>query len=297
MLALRALGLGDLLTALPALRGLRAATAGERLVLAAPAWLEPVALLSGAVDGVLDTAPLGPVAGWPPRLAVNLHGRGPESTRRLRELGSPEIWAYDAPDAPGWDDGEHEVLRWCRLLEAHGVGCDPTALSLPHPGVDAPTAGLTLVHPGGAASSRRWPASRWSAVAEALAGRGHRVAVTGSGAEVDLCRAVAAGAGLPADAVLAGRLDLDELCATVACSRLVLCADTGVGHLATAYSVPSVVLFGPVPPSVWGPPPGEPRHRALGGAAPSDPAADGPAPALLAVGADDVLAAAEAVLG
>ncbi|HWB34716.1 MAG TPA: glycosyltransferase family 9 protein, partial [Rugosimonospora sp.] len=43
---LRALGIGDLATAVPALRGLRAAYPTQRLELAAPAWLEPLVPLT-----------------------------------------------------------------------------------------------------------------------------------------------------------------------------------------------------------------------------------------------------------
>jgi ADP-heptose:LPS heptosyltransferase len=42
----------------------------------------------------------------------------------------------------------------------------------------------------------------------------------------------------------------------------VVCGDTGVAHLATALGVPSVVLFGPVPPREWGPP-SDPKHQVL----------------------------------
>jgi len=35
----------------------------------------------------------------------------------------------------------------------------------------------------------------------------------------------------------------------------VVSGDTGTAHLATAYRRPSVVLFGPVSPALWGPPP------------------------------------------
>src|SRR6202011_5490147 len=62
VLVLRALGLGDFLTILPALRGLSEAFPGHRRILAAPARLEPLARHSGAVDEGLATDPLGPVA-------------------------------------------------------------------------------------------------------------------------------------------------------------------------------------------------------------------------------------------
>jgi hypothetical protein len=52
ILALRALGVGDLITGVPALRGLRAACYGEPLVLAAPAWLTPLIDLIGGVGRI-----------------------------------------------------------------------------------------------------------------------------------------------------------------------------------------------------------------------------------------------------
>lgn len=291
VLALRALGLGDLLTALPALRGLRALHPESRLVLATSGWLEPIAMLSGAVDGVLPVKPLGPVPGWPPELAVNLHGSGPQSTERLRELEPGRLWSYDGPGAPDWDDDHHEVERWCRLVDAHGGACDRLDLDLAAPTEPPLAGGLTIIHPGGAAASRRWPASRWSAVTEALADAGHDVVVTGSVSEIDLCRSVAAGAGLSQQAVLAGRLDVTGLAAVVACARLVVCADTGIGHLATAYRTRSVVLFGPVPPSRWGPPAGREQHAVLWSGTTSDPFAATPDPGLLEISPEDVLAA------
>jgi ADP-heptose:LPS heptosyltransferase len=292
VLALRALGLGDLLTALPAIRGLRALRPASRLVLATPGWLDPIAGLSRAVDGVLPVEPLGPIPGWPPQLAVNLHGSGPESTARLRELQPDEVWSYGEPGEIDWREDDHEVERWCRLVDAHGGACDRGDLDLAAPAEPPLAGGLTLIHPGGAAASRRWPPSRWARVAEELADSGHDVVITGSAAERDLCRSVAAGAGLAAQAVLAGRVDLSELCALIACARLVVCADTGVGHLATAYRTRSIVLFGPVPPSRWGPPADRPQHTVLWAGTTSDPFADEPDPGLLGLTADDVLAAA-----
>ncbi len=297
MLALRALGLGDLLTAVPALRAL--ARAHGPVTLATSAWLEPLALLTGAVAAVLPTAPLGAVP-WPgprpPELAVNLHGKGPQSTATLRALRPGRLVAYDAVGALHWDDSEHERARWCRLVsEVLHVPADPDDVDLPVPEADAP-AGVAVVHPGGAAPARHWPVERWVAVARTLAASSP-VVVTGSPAEEPLARHVAAAAGLPATAALAGRLDLLGLAALVARARVVLSSDTGIAHLATAYRTPSVVLFGPVPPSRWGPHPSRPQHVVLWPGPESDPFADTPAPALLTLTPGDVLAASERASG
>lgn len=303
ILVLRALGIGDLATAVPALRGLRAAFAGRPLVLAAPAWLAPLVDLVGCVDRLLPVDGLDPYR-WPipaPQLAVNLHGRGPRSHRLLRGAAPRRLYAFRCgaaghPDGPPWRADEHEVRRWCRLLRWYGVPTDPAGLDLRRPERAGVPAAVTIVHPGGKEPRRRWPPERFAAVAAELARAGHRVVLTGSAAERGLASWVAERADLPAGAVLAGRLDLAELAGLVAGARLVVSADTGVAHLATAYRTPSVVLFGPVRPRHWGPPPDRPWHRALAGPAPT-PAPDGEPPgthpALAAIGVADVLAAAE----
>lgn len=63
--------------------------------------------------------------------------------------------------------------------------------------------------------------------------------------------------------MLAGRQDLPELARTVGTAALLLSADTGVAHLATAFGTPSVTLFGPVSPALWGPRIDVDRHTAL----------------------------------
>ena len=299
---LRALGLGDFLTGLPALRALAAAYPDHHRVLAAPAAIEPLARLSGAVDEVLDTAPLAPLDPSRRRadVAVNLHGRGPESHRVLLAAQPARLIAFAHPDVPEsaggppWAPAEHEVARWCRLLQASGIPTDATALDLPAPPVAPPpgTDGATVIHPGAASGARRWPVERWAAVARHQRDTGRHVVLTGSEAERALAGEVAERAGLdPTSAVLAGRTGLLGLAATVAAAGLVLCGDTGVAHLATALGTPSVVLFGPVPPSQWGPPADRPQHVALWAGRTGDPHAAEPDPGLLEITVADVLAA------
>ncbi len=161
ILVLRALKLGDLLTAIPALRALARAFPHQRRVLAAPAWLSPLVELSGTGFAVHDTAPLAPLdpALHGARLAVNLHGRGPGSTAVLRATHPRRLLAFDHAGGPAWREDEHEVARWCRLLAAGGIPADPADLSLPPPCTSPPpgTAGATVLHPGASTGARCWP--------------------------------------------------------------------------------------------------------------------------------------------
>ena len=298
---LRALGLGDLLTAVPALRGLRSHFADARIVLAAPRELRELAMLSGAVDEVAPTRELGDVCrlDHAPTLAVNMHGCGPQSIEHMLALRPEAVLSYTHerhPDVAGppWRTDIHEVDRWCTLLEWAGIECDAYDLGIDRPEGFPSRRGVIVVHPGAAAAARRWPAERYAAVAAALDADGHEVVITGSADERCLAMHVARAAGLPESAVLAGSLDLLGLVALVADCRLVVCGDTGVAHVATATNTPSVLLFGPTPPSRWGPRFG--RHLVLWAGHRGDPHGDRPDSGLLLLSTAHVLSASRAVL-
>jgi ADP-heptose:LPS heptosyltransferase len=300
LLVLRALGLGDLLTAVPALRALADQFPEHRRLLACPRDLMAIAELSGAVDEVVDAAALEPLPDslHGVEVAVDLHGRGPESHRLLQRLEPGRLIAFanraaGVSDGPRWRPDEHERARWCRLLVESGISADPSRLDLPAPSIRVPAQlrDLTIVHPGAAAPARRWPAERFAAVARAEAAAGRRVAITGARSEAQLAREVARLADLRGGAVLAGRTGLRELAALVATARRVICGDTGMAHLATALRTPSVVLFGPTAPGLWGPPADRPWHRVLWKGESGDPHADETASGLLAIAVEDVLAA------
>jgi ADP-heptose:LPS heptosyltransferase len=299
VLALRALALGDLMTAVPALRGLACAYPAHRLVLAAPGSLAPL------IESI-DWEPLavGELEPLPRELrgvdvAANLHGRGPQSHRLLAAVEPARAIWFEHPDvpesrgSPAWRPGEHEVARWCRLLRESGVPADPGDLAVDPPPGPPPGAsrGATLIHPGAASRARRWPVEHFAAVARAELASGRRVVVTGSRRELSLALELAALAGLEHDAVLAGRTDLVQLARAVAAADRVVCGDTGVAHLATAFATPSVLLFGPSSPAEWGPPPSSPRHRVLWAGRTGNPHADEPHDGLLEIGVEETLEA------
>jgi ADP-heptose:LPS heptosyltransferase len=303
LLVLRALGLGDLLVAVPALRALRKHYPDHHLVLAAPSSLTELARRTGVVDEVLRTATPAALA-WPytspPDVAVNLHGRGPQSHEALDATRPVQRIGLRAPgwDGPEWTDiareHPHERQRWCAVVEAFGVPADPSDLVL---AVRHHRPSGVIVHPGAAYGAKRWPAERFADVARSIDDEHHRVVVTGSADELPLASRVARLAGLPPDRVLAGATDLGQLADLVAGAALVVCGDTGIAHLATAFETPSIVLFGPVGPEQWGPPPDGP-HVVLTDASArrGDRFADDPDPALLAVAAADVRTVASALL-
>jgi ADP-heptose:LPS heptosyltransferase len=298
---LRPLGLGDLLTGVPAMRAIRAAVPGHHLVLATTAALEPLARLVDVVDEVLPARELEPLdwTGPPPELAVDLHGKGPASHGIVADLAPERLLTFGGPGYPGptWYADEHEVHRWCRLVsEGLGVAAEPDALDLVVPPVPPPATGAAVVHPGAAYPGRRWPVDRFAAVARHLASSGHAVRITGGPAELSRARSVAEAAGLGEEAVLAGRTTSLELAAVVAAARVVVSGDTGVAHLATAYRRPSVVLFGPVSPALWGPPP-RPHHVVLWhGDGTGDPWGTDLDPALARITVDEVTTALDTLL-
>ncbi len=308
---LRALGLGDLLAVVPALRALARAFPEHERVLAAPAWLEPLLPLlredgKPCLHRLVEIGGLDADPGRLPRrpdVAVNLHGRGPQSHRLLlasrprRTIAFRSDAVAETAGLPEWVPGEHETRRWCNLLARFGIEADPARLDVEAPEVELPAwaYGATLLHPGAASASRRWPPERWAAVARAERAAGREVLISGSREELGLARRIAAEAGLDPRREIAGRTDVHGLAAFVAAAGTVVCGDTGVAHLATALSVPSVLLFGPTAPDLWGPPPERAIHRVLWEGRAGDPHAEAVDPGLLEIEPEAVLAALRAL--
>ncbi len=303
LLVLRAIKLGDLLVAVPALHALRRAFPDHRISLATTAWLAPVVELVPDVDVHLAQHgldhPIGAPAGAVD-VAVNLHGAGPESSDLVAALGARRVIGHADPtngfDGPEWPDAVHERDRWAELLRWHGIEADPDDVAIARPDARPVAEGAAVVHVGAFHGARHWPTDRFAAVVRGLRERGLDVVLTGGADDVERAAAVAQAAGLAPGAVLAGVLALQDFAGVIAAARLVVTVDTGAAHLASAYGVPSVVVFGPAPPEAWGPPASGP-HVVLTDASVrrGDVFAEDPDPALLAIGPDDVLAAVDSL--
>jgi len=120
----------------------------------------------------------------------------------------------------------------------------------------APDAPMAILNPGGNNPAKRWPAERFAALGRELAlGHGLSILVSGSPGEKELTSRIAAEVGLgirdggPRVADLASLgVELGSLKAVIRRCRLMVTNDTGPRHIAAAFGVPVVSLFGPTDP-------------------------------------------------
>ena len=331
----RALQLGDLLCAVPALRALRHAAPQARITLISLPWARSFARrFSLYVD---DFMAFPGHAGMPeseaqphalPRfhaaaraqefdLALQLHGSGGLSNPLTLALGAQRTAGFyldgeacpDAATYMRWDPREHEVLRYLRLLSQLGIAQQGEQLEFPLGPGDRAELARTLpglqpgsyvcIHPGARLPSRRWPPQRFAEVADSLAADGWTIIVTGSAEERTLTSAVIAAMQAPA-IDLTGRTSLGALAALIASARLLVCNDTGVSHVAAAVGTPSVVVCSGADPGRWAPLDRQ-RHRVLHADVPCRPCAHPVCPighpCALHVGSEQVLAAASRLCG
>lgn len=278
ILVFRALQVGDLLCAVPALRALRARFPVARITLVGLPWASQFARrFSAYIDDFLafpghpslpePAADLDGYAAFIDRvraaradLAIQLHGSG--------ELSNPLVQAFGArlntgftsrPQRDGatffpYPERGHEAARWLSLVTLLGGERGDLALEFPvleadeaelrATGLPAVLAGRPYVclHAGARDPARRWAVDGFAAVGDALAARGLAVVLTGSEVEQALAASVAARMRHPA-VNAAGPLSLGAMAALMRDARLLVCNDTGVSHIAAGLRLPSVVVF------------------------------------------------------
>jgi ADP-heptose:LPS heptosyltransferase len=254
VLVIRLGALGDFVLTFPAFAAIRAHHRDARITLLTTAPFAGLAQSSPWFDAVeIDARP----AAWdvPGLLRLRRQLRGFDlvydlqtsnrSSRYFRLVGRPP-WSGIAagcslPHAnPGRDD-MHSLERQREQLEMAGVEGFPAPdlawLREPaFPGLPPRTA---LLVPGASPTrpAKRWPAARFAALADVLAGRGFSPVVIGTAAEAPLARAISGALDLT------GQTSIAQIAAIAAAAEVAVGNDTGPMHLAAAMGCPSVVLF------------------------------------------------------
>ena len=286
----RALQLGDLLCAVPALRSIRTGMPAARVTLVGLPW---AAVFAERFPHLVDDFVAFPgVAALPEQpaadgafqrfidemraerfdLAIQLHGDGRVTNDVVRACRASRTIGF----RPAGSDGsagletlpypEHlpEVRRLLALV--HHLGMPDTGEHLEFPVSDADRAALrsmpdgalltpgayACVHPGARSADRRWAPASFGRVSDAIASQGLRIVLTGSADEADVVRAVRDEMGTPA-VDLSGRTTLGTFAAVLEGAAVLVTNDTGASHLAAALGTPSVVVFSGSDPARWAP--------------------------------------------
>jgi ADP-heptose:LPS heptosyltransferase len=287
----RALRLGDMLCAIPALQALRAAVPQARITLVGLPWAEQlVSRFNRYLDDFIAfpghaafpeqpvQAELIPAFYQTMRsrnfdLAIQMHGSGQISNRIVGAFSAKAMAGYAIKNGAAADQ-EHfldypqngaepvRLLKLAEFLGAPAIGSDlefPLGQDDEHElaesglGSGLAAGSYICIHPGASSRDKCWPPQRFAEVADKLADEfGLSIVLTGSARETDLTAAVAAHMRNKAlDA--AAPLSIGAMAALMSRARLLICNDTGVSHIAAGLKLPSVVIFSQADIERWSP--------------------------------------------
>jgi ADP-heptose:LPS heptosyltransferase len=296
---LRALHLGDLLLAVPALRSIRAGFPAAEITLIGLPWATVFVrrfqcYLDRFVEFVgypgiveIEIVPertqrfIQAQRAYGYDLVIQMHGSGQVSNPLALALGARTTAGYyegERPDgltlgAP-YPGNQPEVLR--NLGIARLLGCPDRGPELEFPlfDEDHDEAATLLqrvagrlrpwigIHPGARPPARRWPVEYFATIADqVIRCLGAQVILIGGPGEEPTARAVMElMEERPVN--VAGETSLGGLAALLANLDLFIGNDTGPAHVAEAAGTPSITIFGPADERRWAPL-DQQRHRTL----------------------------------
>lgn len=284
----RALQLGDLLQAIPALRAIRAGFPGAEITLIGLPWAKAfIQRFHRYVDRFVEFAGFPGIAEVeviPERiagfmeeqraygydLAIQMHGSGRTSNDFILALGAKMTVGYYAGSCPEeltlgapYPDDQPEVYRNLGLATLLGCPDGDPRLEFPLCNEDRTEAATLLrrlprpgrpwigLHAGARPPSRRWPARHFATIADELTRRFNaQIILTGSADEKVTVQEVERQMKTrPIN--LVGETSLGGLAALISELDLFIINDTGPAHIADAVDTPSITIFGPADPRRW----------------------------------------------
>ncbi len=285
VLVFRALQVGDMLCAIPALRALRRRLPKARIILISLLWAaQLLPRFAHLIDQVLafpgcpglpeqvpDAAKLPgfikQVQDMKADLAIQLHGSGEISNAIVESFQARSTVTCsrtnDASRIP-WPAHGHEIYRCLAIADALGAESNDDTLEFPIMPADIAelaTTGLSdslastdyvCLHPGARSADKQWPVACYAKVGDALAAQGLKVVLTGSASEWKLAEQVRQQMRQPAWNA-ASSWSLGAMAALMRDAKLLICNDSCVSHLASALRLPSVIAFMNTDPQRWAP--------------------------------------------
>jgi heptosyltransferase-3 len=255
---LRLRSLGDCVLTTPALDILKSCRGDLRVAVAVEDLFRAIFEDNPGVDEIMRPE-LAALRKWNPLLCLNLHG------------GSRSAWMTAGSGAryrAGFGHYRHQFVYNIRIPRAQEIlGVARTVHTAEHlasamfylgapvteipraklvlaPGATRRVAGTAVIHPVAATPEKTWRADGFLAVAEYLKESGLEPVFIGAAAD-DLSpfrgyRTIA-------------RAPLSEIKTLLSTASLFVGNDSGPAHMAAAFGVPEVVIFGNSDPAIWGP--------------------------------------------
>lgn len=286
----RALQLGDMLCSVPALRALRSAFPHSEITLIGLPWSRDfISRFHSYFDRFTEFPGFPSLPERKPEvsrfpgfikecqkrrfdLALQLHGDGSILNTLLPLLNARRYAGFfkagNFTPEPAWfmpwPSQGHEILRLLKLMVFLGIPLKGQNLEFPLTPQDhrdlrqmlarerVSLQSFACLHPGAQVKSKRWLPERFAQVADRIYEWGYDIVLTGTAQEQGLTRKVASFMRhSPYD--FTGKTTLGCLAALLKRSRLVICNDTGISHMAAALGKPSIVVVTGSDPDRWAP--------------------------------------------
>lgn len=165
------------------------------------------------------------------------------------------------------DSPSHQVDYYLNLISALGLQAFPPELTFPLSPAEKnwakkelsslgckPNRPLVLLNPGAYyGPAKRWPASKFAELAGMLQEmKKAEILIVGSYEEVSLAESIVSSMDKkPIN--LVGATTLRQLAALISIANLFITNDSGPMHMASAFRVPVIAIFGPTDPRITGP--------------------------------------------
>ncbi len=281
--------LGDALLTVPALALVRAARPAAHVTVVARGEVVPLLAATGLADAVFpyDLPAWSALFAADPAVADPLARRVLASAEvlawlpdpqddvasHLRALGAERVVVAPAQPLPDPLPGEptHMALQLARALQPLGIAAPAEVERLRElvppltlaPGdvhcadevwtrlALADAGRIVALHPGSGGAAKRWPASSFAALADAIRSWGLRPLLVEGPQDADVCAAIQAASRLRLP--VARDLSIGSLAGILRRCSGYVGNDSGVSHLAALLDIPTLALFGPTDPAVWAP--------------------------------------------